>query len=103
MKDHHHDDDPEAEFADRVRRVLRHSSDHSHDHDHQAPLADTGAAGVRASKVSRSGWASRLRCRPFAQTVAHDVIHAFPFATEALVHIDPSGDIDAHELTDHHN
>ncbi|MEE8498162.1 MAG: cation diffusion facilitator family transporter [Acidimicrobiia bacterium] len=38
-----------------------------------------------------------------AQTIAHDVIHAFRFATEALVHIDPSGDTDAHELTDHHN
>ncbi len=53
MTDHYHDDDPEAGFADRVRRVLRYSNDHSHDH--EAPLADTGAAGVRASKVSLVG------------------------------------------------
>jgi len=36
-------------LADRLRHAL------SHDHDHQAPLADTGAAGVRASKVSLVG------------------------------------------------
>ncbi|MCH7585079.1 MAG: cation transporter [Acidobacteria bacterium] len=53
MTEHHHDDDPGAGLADRVRRVLRHS--HDHNHDHQAPLADTGAAGVRASKVSLVG------------------------------------------------
>ncbi len=38
-----------------------------------------------------------------AQAVAHDVMHAFPFATEALVHIDPSGEPDAHNLTAHHD
>lgn len=53
MAEHHHDDDPEAGFADRIRRVLTHS--HDHNHDHEAPLADTGAAGVRASKVSLVG------------------------------------------------
>ncbi|MEE9581697.1 MAG: hypothetical protein V3W36_02055, partial [Acidimicrobiia bacterium] len=51
--DRYHEDDPEAGFAGRVRRVLLHS--HDHDHDHQAPLADTGAARVRASKVSLVG------------------------------------------------
>jgi len=53
MTDHHHHDEPEGGtngLADRIRRALR----HSHDHDH-APIADTGAAGVRASKVSLAG------------------------------------------------
>lgn len=48
--DHHHHEEPvEGGLGDRLRRVLRHS------HDHEAPLADTGAAGVRASKVSLAG------------------------------------------------
>jgi len=34
---------------------LRHALSHSHSHDHEVPLADTGAAGVRASKVSLVG------------------------------------------------
>ena len=38
-----------------------------------------------------------------AESVVHDVIHAFSFTTEALVHIDPSGEPDAHHLTAHHN
>ncbi len=37
-----------------------------------------------------------------AQHIAHDLIHAFPSRVEALVHIDPSGDGAAHELTAHH-
>lgn len=37
-----------------------------------------------------------------AQEVCHDLMHAFPFAVEALVHIDPSGHDDAHALTEHH-
>jgi len=37
-----------------------------------------------------------------AQEITHRLIHAFPFRTEALIHIDPSGDEDAHTLTDHH-
>lgn len=50
--DHHHHERPvEGGLGDRLRRILR----HSHDHDHEAPLADTGAAGVRASKVSLAG------------------------------------------------
>ncbi len=54
MSDHDHDHESESGgggLADRLRRVLG----HSHDHDHDAPLADTGAAGVRASKVSLVG------------------------------------------------
>jgi len=54
MADHHHHNEPRAGvagLADRIRRVF----DHPHDHDHQPPLADTGAAGVRASKVSLVG------------------------------------------------
>lgn len=38
-----------------------------------------------------------------AQTVTHDLIHAFPFNVEVLVHIDPSGDPDAHDITAHHD
>ncbi len=38
-----------------------------------------------------------------AQTISHDLIHAFPFTVEALVHIDPSGEHDAHDLTAHHS
>ena len=38
-----------------------------------------------------------------ALAITHDLMHAFPFRTEALVHIDPSGEPDAHNLTDHHN
>jgi cation diffusion facilitator family transporter len=54
----HSDPDCEARsgargLADRLRRVWGHS--HSHDHEHHPPLADTGAAGVRASKVSLAG------------------------------------------------
>lgn len=37
-----------------------------------------------------------------AQTITHDLIHAFPFTVDTLVHIDPSGGIDAHEITAHH-
>ncbi|MBU1225878.1 MAG: cation diffusion facilitator family transporter [Actinobacteria bacterium] len=37
-----------------------------------------------------------------AQTITHDLIHAFPFTVDALVHIDPSGDLAAHEVTAHH-
>lgn len=38
-----------------------------------------------------------------AQAVAHDLIHAFPFTTEVLVHIDPAGEAGAHDLTAHHD
>ena len=52
MADHeHHDHSPPDGFFDRLRQVFG----HSHGHDHGAPLADTGAAGVRASKVSLAG------------------------------------------------
>jgi cation diffusion facilitator family transporter len=54
MSDHDHDHDVRSGvkgLAERLRRVLG----HTHDHDHAAPLADTGAAGVRASKVSLAG------------------------------------------------
>ncbi len=54
MTDHNHHSHIRpgvAGFADRVRKLIS----HSHDHDHQVPLADTGAAGVRASKVSLAG------------------------------------------------
>ena len=54
MADHHHHNEAEAGaagFADRIRRMLQ----HSHDHDQDPPLAETGAAGVRASKVSLAG------------------------------------------------
>lgn len=37
-----------------------------------------------------------------AQEVCHDLMHAFPFAVEALVHVDPDGHAEAHALTDHH-
>ena len=42
------DQDGSDRTADRLRRFVS----HSHDHDPNAPLADTGAAGVRASKIS---------------------------------------------------
>ncbi len=49
-RDHNHDPRPGvAGLADRLRYALR------HDHDHGVPVADTGAAGVRASKVSLVG------------------------------------------------
>lgn len=37
-----------------------------------------------------------------AQTITHELIHAFPFAVEALVHVDPGGEDDAHDVTAHH-
>ncbi|MCJ7724856.1 MAG: cation diffusion facilitator family transporter [Acidimicrobiia bacterium] len=37
-----------------------------------------------------------------AQEITHQLIHGFPFKTEALVHIDPSDAEDAHDLTEHH-
>ena len=37
-----------------------------------------------------------------AQAISHDLIHAFPFTVDALVHIDPSGQPDAHDITAHH-
>lgn len=37
-----------------------------------------------------------------AQAISHDLMHAFPFSVEVLVHIDPSGQPNAHQLTDHH-
>lgn len=37
-----------------------------------------------------------------AQTISHDLIHDFPFTVDALVHIDPSGEVDAHDITAHH-
>lgn len=37
-----------------------------------------------------------------AQHVTHDLIHAFDFAVDALVHVDPSGDHSAHLITAHH-
>lgn len=43
------------------------------------------------------------RGHEIAQAITHDLIHAFPFTVEALVHIDPSGDPGAHDLTDHHH
>jgi cation diffusion facilitator family transporter len=51
--DHDHDHDHHGGLVDRLRRVFAHSHDHSHEHDR--PLADTGAAGVRASKISLVG------------------------------------------------
>lgn len=36
------------------------------------------------------------------QTITHELIHAFDFNLEVLVHIDPSDDPRAHELTAHH-
>jgi len=38
-----------------------------------------------------------------AETISHDLIHAFPFSAEALVHIDPRGEAGAHDVTAHHN
>jgi len=37
-----------------------------------------------------------------AQTVTHELIHTFAFAVDALVHVDPSGDHEAHLITAHH-
>ena len=46
------DDRPDKSgLADAIRRAMP----HSHDHAEARPLADTGAAGVRASKVSLLG------------------------------------------------
>jgi len=42
------------------------------------------------------------RGHEIAQTITHDLIHAFLFTVDALVHIDPSGVLDAHEITAHH-
>ncbi len=38
-----------------------------------------------------------------AQHVTHDLIHAFGFTVDALVHVDPSGDHAAHLITAHHS
>jgi cation diffusion facilitator family transporter len=51
MGDDHNHTDPAGGMADRLRRAVS----HSHDHAEAAPLADTGAEGVRASKVSLLG------------------------------------------------
>ena len=54
MSDHDHDSEAKpgvAGLVDRLRRVLPHSRAHNH----EPPLADTGAAGVRAAKVSLVG------------------------------------------------
>jgi cation diffusion facilitator family transporter len=37
-----------------------------------------------------------------AQLISHELIHAFPFTVDTLVHVDPSGEIHAHEATAHH-
>lgn len=37
-----------------------------------------------------------------AQHVSHALMHEFPFTVEAVVHVDPSGDPEAHVITDHH-
>jgi cation diffusion facilitator family transporter len=42
------------------------------------------------------------RGHEIAQTITHDLIHAFPFTVDVLVHIDPSGEADAHDITAHH-
>jgi cation diffusion facilitator family transporter len=42
------------------------------------------------------------RGHEIAQTVSHELIHAFPFTVDVLVHIDPSGDPGAHDITAHH-
>lgn len=47
----HDPTDPPDGIADRLRRAVA----HSHDHAEVAPLADTGRAGVRASKFSLLG------------------------------------------------
>lgn len=54
MSDRHHHGEARSGvhgLVNGLRRILP----HSHTHDHEAPLADTGAAGVRASKVSLAG------------------------------------------------
>ncbi len=38
-----------------------------------------------------------------AEAVNHELVHAFPFTTEAFVHIDPSGEHEAHVRTGHHS
>jgi cation diffusion facilitator family transporter len=43
------------------------------------------------------------RGHEIAQNVTHELMHAFPFAVDALVHVDPSGDGDAHLITAHHS
>jgi len=48
--DHNHAEPPDG-IADRLRRAVS----HSHDHTEASPLADTGAEGVRASKISLLG------------------------------------------------
>jgi cation diffusion facilitator family transporter len=37
-----------------------------------------------------------------AQVVTHELSHAFEFTVDALVHVDPSGDHEAHLITEHH-
>ena len=36
------------------------------------------------------------------QQVGHDLMHAFPYTVDAVVHLDPHGVADSHELTRHH-
>ena len=55
MTDHDHDHDHESHGASGLSDLIRRVLGHSHSHDHDTPLADTGAAGVRASKVSLAG------------------------------------------------
>lgn len=51
-RDAHNDDrGADRRLADAIRRAMP----HSHDHTETSPLADTGAAGVRASKISLVG------------------------------------------------
>ena len=42
------------------------------------------------------------RGHEIAQKVTHDLMHAFAFTVEALVHVDPSGEAEAHQITAHH-
>jgi divalent metal cation (Fe/Co/Zn/Cd) transporter len=42
------------------------------------------------------------RGHEIAQHVQHALLHEFPFAVEAVVHVDPAGHDDAHSITDHH-
>ena len=57
MSDHGPDHAPDSSWVSRLRHRVGHLIAHEHDHDHPSPSAifDTGAVGIRATKVSLVG------------------------------------------------
>ena len=86
--------DRTAEVAQSVRGVVSVSDIRMRWHGHR--MLVTLVAAVYPDLSVRQG-------HQIAQAVVHDVMHAFSFTVEPLVHIDPSGERDAHHLTAHHD